>query len=55
MMEQAQAPINGNSDQPSHKPVKKKKIDQPFLFDYIPIVDETALANLFDQLRVETK
>lgn len=52
-MEQHQS--TSNEDQPSHNPVKKKISNQPFVFDYIPIVDETALANLFDQLRVETK
>lgn len=49
-MEQQQAASSSSSDQ--HKAVRKK---EAFLFDYIPIVDATALANLFDQLRVETK
>ena len=52
-MEQQQAASSSSSDQ--HKAVRKKDNNQAFLFDYIPIVDATALANLFDQLRVETK
>ena len=43
------------TDHTACKPARKKDNTQPFLFDYIPIVDATALANLFDQLRVETK
>lgn len=54
-MEQHQSSSNSNSDQLSRKPGKERTKNQPFVFDYIPIVDETALANLFDQLRVETK
>ena len=54
-MSQQQAASVGNKEQAGSKPVKKKDKSQPFLFDYIPIVDATALANLFDELRVETK
>ena len=53
MEQQQEAASSSSSDQ--HKAVRKKDNNQPFLFDYIPIVDATALANLFDQLRVETK
>ena len=44
-----------DSDPTSHKPSKGKEKDKPFVFGHIPIVDETALSNLFDHLRVETK
>ena len=53
MEQQEAASTSSSSDQ--CKAVRKKDNNQPFLFDYIPIVDATALANLFDQLRVETK
>ena len=39
----------------SNKPPGKMNNNAPFLFEHIRAVDETALAQLFDQLRVETK
>jgi len=51
----AQKQTASNSDQSTRKQVRKKDNIPPFVFDYIPSVDETQLAKLFDQLRVETK
>ena len=44
-----------DSDQTSRKPSEEKGKGKPFVFGQIPTVDETALSNLFDHLRVETK
>ena len=53
MMEQQKGA--SDSDQTSRKPSKGKGKDKPYVFEQIPTVDETALSNLFDHLRVETK
>jgi len=44
-----------NVDEPSNKAVGKMDKKTPVLFEHFRANDETALAQLFDQLRVETK